>query len=68
MRADYAFQCIRSLWIVWGKTARARKHLQASVDAEAQWWAGGLVVEPSYVADLAAGLREDGFRVTGDVL
>ena len=30
---------------------------------EQTWWGGGLVVEPRYVADLVAGMRQDLFNI-----
>lgn len=33
------------------------------VNEETQFWGGGLVVEPRYVLDLSAGMREAGLEV-----
>jgi hypothetical protein len=61
--ADYRLKNHGSLWLVTPTTKAARRHLQERVTSEAQWWAGALVVEPRYVAGLAAALVQNGWSV-----
>lgn len=61
-RRDFVFQNHGSLWIVFPQNKRAEEHLLANISDEAQMWGkNGVVVEPRYVSDLAAGLQDAGF-------
>lgn len=53
-----------SIFIVQPQTEEARAHLEAHVSDEAQWFAGGVAVEPRYIVDLVAQLQDDGFEVS----
>lgn len=61
---DYVFTNHGSLWLCQPKSDEARRHLEEHVDAEAQWWAGALAVEPRYVQGLVEALRTEGFTCT----
>ena len=38
------------------------EHLDSS---EIQWWGGGVVIEPRYLADILEGIKADGLDVKG---
>ena len=59
--ADYTFTNHGSIWLCTPTTMEAREHLEEHLSDEAQWFAGGVAVEPRYVDSLAAQLEEDGF-------
>lgn len=61
---DFLFRNHGSLFLAIPQTNAADKHLRANVSDEAQWWAGGVAVEPRYVEDLASALQEAGFEVS----
>jgi hypothetical protein len=61
--ADYRLKNHGSVWLVTPTTKAARRHLQERVTTEAQWWGQALVVEPRYVAGLAAALVQNGWSV-----
>ena len=42
----------------------AREWVEENVQPDAMWWAGCLVCEPRYVADLVAGMEASGLRVS----
>jgi hypothetical protein len=63
---DFEFVCYLSLWVCYPRTEAAEEHLLANVSDEAQFWAGGVVVEPRYVPDMAAAIRAEGYVVGGD--
>lgn len=44
-------------------TDEAKAWIAENVDPDAQWFAGGLVVEHRYAEDLAAGMQKDGLTV-----
>ncbi len=52
-----------SICIVQPHSAVAHQWIADSVGEEAQYWAGGLVVEPRYLSALVAGMRENGLTV-----
>jgi hypothetical protein len=52
-----------SLWLFRPMNQGADEHLQENVSAEAQWWAGALVVEHRYAGGLIERLTEAGYRV-----
>ncbi len=61
--SDFVFTNHGSLFLCAPQNDAARVHLEENVSEEAQWWAGALVVEPRYAADLAVNLQEEGFSV-----
>jgi hypothetical protein len=62
---DFIFQNHGTLWLCIPQNKTAEKHLFLHVDQETQRWAGGVVVEPRYVAGLVQGLEQNGFSVEG---
>jgi hypothetical protein len=60
---DFTFVNHGSLWLCRPNNDEAREHLREHVDAEAQWFAGAVAVEPRYVTDLAMNLQDAGFGV-----
>jgi hypothetical protein len=63
MAADFTLTNHGSLVTLLPATDEAREHLAENVSDEAQWWAGALVVEPRYVADLVEQLQANGWEV-----
>jgi hypothetical protein len=61
--ADISIENHGSLWLVRPRTDSARQWLRWNVQDDALWFAGALVVEPRYVADLVSGIQDDGFLV-----
>ena len=45
------------------RTQRAKDWIAEHVTGEQTWWCGGLVVEPRYLEDLTAGMRDAGLTV-----
>jgi hypothetical protein len=52
-----------NLFLFQANTDAARNWLDENTDPDATYWAGALVVEHRYAADLTAGLQADGLRV-----
>lgn len=44
-------------------TEKAKEWIQENVDPGSQWFAGGLVVETRFAADLAKGMQDAGLTV-----
>jgi hypothetical protein len=61
--ADFTVENHGTLFIIQPMNTAAMEHLRANVDEEAQWWAGGLVVEHRYIENLVAALRAAGWEV-----
>lgn len=61
--ADIRVTNAGSIFLLRPLTKKARAWLKDSVDPEAQWFGGALVVEPRYVADIVTGARENGLTV-----
>lgn len=62
---DFEFTNHFSIWLCTPLNAAARAHLAAHLSPEAQWFAGGVAVEPRYVTTLVQRLQDDGFCVDG---
>lgn len=54
-----------SFWTVLAVTRRARRWLSENVTGETTWLGDSLFVEPRYIGDLVAGMREAGLDVSG---
>ena len=52
-----------SLFLLQPMTPAAHAWLEYSVDSGATWWAGALVVEHRYIADIVSGAQRDGLVV-----
>jgi hypothetical protein len=63
-RSDVRVENHGSLFVFQPLTPAAQTWIEENVSEESTWWAGGLVVEPRYARDLAAGMLADGLRVT----
>jgi hypothetical protein len=62
--ADVLVENHGSIFVFQAMTAVARDWIDENVvNEETQFWGGGLVVEPRYVLDLTAGMREAGLEV-----
>jgi hypothetical protein len=48
------------------RTDEAVAWVAEHIPDDAQRWAGGIVIEPRYVADIIAGLQADGLTVEND--
>jgi len=62
--SDVEIENCGSLFVFQPLTPAAEAWIAENVSEESTWWAGGLVVEPRYARDLAAGMVADGLRVT----
>lgn len=60
-KADFAGVRQGGLFMIEPRTTKARIWLEASVDTEAQWYEGKLVIEPAYVAPLVDAIIAAGF-------
>lgn len=58
---DYTVEDHGSIALVQPHNGGACTHLESHTDG--MWWAGALVVEPRYVADLVDQLMSDGYTV-----
>jgi len=56
-----------SLSIVKPQTDGARDWISEHISEDAQWFAGGVVVEPRYLEDVVVGMREDGLVVHPEI-
>jgi hypothetical protein len=63
MNPDFIVSDHGSLLLVTAQNASADRWLKSSTGDEAQWFGNALVVEPRYIADLVAGLENDGYVV-----
>ena len=63
VRSDVCIENHGSLFVFQPLTPAAQAGIEENVSEESTWWAGGLVVEPRYAGDLAAGMLADGLRV-----
>jgi hypothetical protein len=61
---DVRLENAGGLFIVQPMTAAAREWIDANVQDDATWWAGGLVVEPGYIVTLLQGMTEGGITWT----
>jgi hypothetical protein len=61
--ADIMLSNHGSVWLVTPVTDAAREWIDDNVAADAQYFAGSLVVEPRYIAGIVRGMEEDGFTV-----
>jgi hypothetical protein len=64
LESDYEVSGGGSIFILTPLNAAARENLEAGLGDEAQRWAGGVVVEHRYIADLCAQLTSEGWRVS----
>lgn len=63
-QTDLHFAHYGSIFVVTPFTQAAKEWLGMHVDLEeAQYWAGGVVVEPRYVEDILVGAEDAGLRV-----
>ena len=60
---DFHFYDHGSICLLDPRTDAAETWLQDSVDPDAQWHCGRLVIEPRYVAPIIDGLQEAGFTI-----
>jgi len=56
---DFQIENHGSIWLVRPMTTTCREWLEENT--EGMWFGGALAVEPRYVADLVAGMEEEGF-------
>ena len=61
--ADVTVQNEGSIFLFNLNTEAAREWVSEHVSEDATFWAGSLVVEHRYAANLAAGMQADGLRV-----
>lgn len=64
MNADFRIENHGSIFLFDPLNTAAEEHLRENVSEQAQWFGGSLVVEPRYIADLAAALQAEGFRIS----
>lgn len=62
-QTDLEFRHEGSLFLVIPFTQEGRDWLNEHIAEDAQWWAGGVAVEPRYVEDILVGAQDDGLRV-----
>lgn len=62
-QADVRIDREGSIFLFTPLTDAAREFIKEHVQADAQWWAGSLVVEHRYARDLARGMANDGLRL-----
>lgn len=60
---DISFENHGSIWLARPLTAAGQEWIDESVDPEAQWFGGALVVEPRDVADIVNGMIDNGLEV-----
>ena len=58
--ADVFVSCEGSIFLFTQRTLAAKQWIDENVRPDAQWFGNALVVEWSYAAELAAGMRADG--------
>jgi hypothetical protein len=63
MTPDVRVENHGSIFIFQPMTPEARQWIDDHVTGEHMFYAGGLVVEPRYAGDLAAGMQDDGLVV-----
>ena len=60
---DFSLSHHGSISLLHPLTFAARSWVEDHVDPDHQEWAGSVVVEPRYVADIVAGITADGLEV-----
>jgi hypothetical protein len=60
-QADYEVSGGGTLFILTPLNNAAKENLEAGVGEEAQWWAGGVAVEQSFISGLVEQLRGEGW-------
>jgi hypothetical protein len=63
VQSDVRIENHGSLFIFQPLTPAAQAWIEDNVSDESTWWGGGLIVEPRYARDLAAGMLANGLRV-----
>lgn len=63
---DIDFQNHGSICVIFGRTPEGQAWLADNVNQgdETQQWAGGIVVEPRYVSDIAEGALAEGLDIS----
>lgn len=61
--ADFDVENHGSIFILQPLTPAAREWVSEHIADDAQWWAGGVVVEHRYIADIVEGALSDGLVV-----
>lgn len=54
-----------SISVLTPNTSAAREWVEDHIPDDAQWWCGGVVVEPRYVGSILDGIDVDGLTVGG---
>lgn len=60
---DFWVQNHGSLFLLIPQTVQANDWIDENIPADAQTWAGGIVVEHRYISDIVDGIRCDGLEV-----
>ena len=60
---DFVVANYGSLFLLDPLTPAAAKWPPRTFPTTRQWWAGGVVVEPPYIAEIVAGIQSDGLKV-----
>lgn len=63
-QTDLEFRRDGFLFLVIPFTDQGREWLDEHIAEDAQWWCGGVVVEPRYVEDIVVGAEDAGLRVS----
>lgn len=63
LEQDISIENHGSIVLVRALTPEAKQWLADSVQEEATWWAGALVVEPRYLGNLVDGMIDSGLKV-----
>lgn len=61
--ADFAFSDHGSICVLTAVSPEGSQWVRENIPADAQRWAGGIVIEPRYVGDILDGIANDGLEV-----